>query len=87
MANTPDFAAFDRFRDLNIKNLLYYQTQLNSLGRKLHQQEYADYRNTDGDVADERQLFARRLDVLMEAKGSKQLELVTQIRRLLKEYS
>lgn len=36
MARNHEFAAFSRFRDLNIKSLLYYQAELEILGKKLH---------------------------------------------------
>jgi len=85
MAKTPDFAAFSRFRDLNVKSLLYYQAQLFTLRRKLHEQEYDDSRNTDED--EDNSDFASRADFLMTAEGSEQLKLITEIRRLLKEYS
>lgn len=85
MAKTPDFAAFSRFRDLNVKSLLYYQAQLTVLRKKLHEQEYDDSRNTDED--EDTGQFASRADFLMTSEESKQLILVNEIRRLLKEYS
>jgi hypothetical protein len=85
MAKTPDFAAFSRFRDLNVKNLLYYQAQLTRLRQKLHKQEYDDSRNMGED--DEIRKFASRADFLMTAEGSAQLKIVLEIRGLLKEYS
>jgi hypothetical protein len=83
MAKTPDFAAFSRFRDLNIKSLLYYQAQLTNLKRNLHKQEYKDNRSQVSPNKD----FASRADFLMTTKGAKQLKLITEIRLLLKEYS
>ncbi|TVY27492.1 hypothetical protein LHYA1_G003220 [Lachnellula hyalina] len=85
MAKTPDFAAFSRFRDLNVKNLLYYQAQLTRLRRKLHEQEYDDVRDRGED--DEVRKYANRADFLMTAEGSAQLKLVVEIRGLLKEYN
>ncbi|TVY68720.1 hypothetical protein LSUE1_G007147 [Lachnellula suecica] len=85
MANTPDFAAFSRFRDLNVKSLLYYQAQLTDLRLRLHEQEYEDARNTNGEEDNGR--FASRADFLMTAEGSEQLRLMGEIRRLLKEYN
>jgi len=85
MAKTPDFAAFSRFRDLNVKNLLYYQAQLTRLRRKLHEQEYDDVRDRGED--DEVRKYANRADFLMTAEGSAQLKLVVEIRGLLKAYS
>ncbi|KAI9773865.1 MAG: hypothetical protein M1840_006091 [Geoglossum simile] len=83
MAKTPDFAAFSRFRDLNVKSLLYYQAQLTNLRRKLHEMEYEDARGDD----EEKREFAGRADFLMSSEGSDQLELIKEIRVLLKEYS
>ena len=80
MAKTPDFAAFSRFRDLNVKSLLYYQAQLTRLRLKLHKQEYKDLRRNKNN-------FARRADYLMSDKGSEQFKLVIEIRTVLKEYS
>src|SRR3954463_13580909 len=42
MAETPDFTSFGRFRDLNIKSLLYYQAELNRFRLKLHETEWRD---------------------------------------------
>ncbi|KAI9861065.1 MAG: hypothetical protein M1813_005494 [Trichoglossum hirsutum] len=82
MAKTPDFAAFSRFRDLNVKSLLYYQAQLTNLRNRLHEKEYEDACGNE----DERQ-FASRADFLMSSEGSDQLKIVTEIRAILKEYS
>ena len=80
MAKTPDFAAFSRFRDLNIKSLLYYQAQLTRLRLKLHKEEYKDLRGKKNN-------YARRADFLMSDEGSEQFKLITEIRKLLREYS
>ncbi|KAF1962753.1 hypothetical protein CC80DRAFT_541911 [Byssothecium circinans] len=42
MAKTPDFAAFPRFRELNVKSLLYYQVQLTVLQKELWKRECED---------------------------------------------
>ncbi len=83
MAKTPDFAAFSRFRDLNIKSLLYYQAQLTNLKKKLHELEYEDARSKDKS----KEKFASRADFLMTSEDSEQFKLITKIRLLLKEYS
>lgn len=83
MAKTPEFAAFSRFRELNIKSLLYYQSQLTHLERDLRRAEYRDSRRTRG----ERSKFAQRIDYLMGYKTSKQYRLITEIRQVLREYS
>ena len=88
MANTPDFAAFSRFRDLNIKSLLYYQAELTRLRARLHRAEVRDYQNG----SDEAREYANRADYLidsekLDAKSKKQWELVKRMRVVLKEYS
>jgi len=89
MAKTPDFAAFDRFRDINIKSLLYYQTQLTVLRKKLHKQEHKDHQLGD----EEEQRYAKHAYFMVGSingegeEGSRQWKLVLEIRTLLKEYS
>jgi hypothetical protein len=82
MAKTPDFAAFSRFRDLNIKSLLYYQAQLTNLKKRLHELEYKDALSKDKS----KEKFASRADFLMTS-DSEQFKLITEIRLLLKEYN
>ncbi|OCL11259.1 hypothetical protein AOQ84DRAFT_287605 [Glonium stellatum] len=84
MSKAPDFAAFSRFRDLNIKSLLYYQAQLTTLRKKLHRQEYKDSSNRSDVDADQ---YAERADILMSSEESAQFELITKMRGLLKEYT
>jgi hypothetical protein len=43
MAEMPDFAIFRRFRALNNKMLLYYQSQLTEFELKLHHLERQNY--------------------------------------------
>ncbi|KAE9364222.1 hypothetical protein N431DRAFT_421083 [Stipitochalara longipes BDJ] len=83
MSKTPDFAAFSRFRDLNIKSLLYYQAQLTTLRKELHEQEYEDKRGADEQAGK----FASRADFLMKAEGAAQLKLIKEIREVLTEYN
>jgi hypothetical protein len=86
MAKTPDFASFSRFRDLNIKSLLYYQAELTKLRKKLHEQEWEDYRRGDNKARD----YAERADFLINSKKKdchEQWKLVEEIRIILKEYS
>jgi hypothetical protein len=84
MAKTPDFAAFPRFRDLNIKSLLYYQVELTILRDKLHHQEYKD-----SGESGESGPFAERADFLVDVDNqeSPQFKIIKDIRRVLKEYS
>ena len=79
MGKTPDFAAFPRFRDLNVKSLLYYQCQLTILRRKLHKLEHEDAAagNDWNEWADD----------LMEATESEQFNTIMEMRIVLKEYS
>lgn len=85
MAKTPDFASFSRFRDLNIKSLLYYQAELSRLRKKLHEAELEDARRGDTEASK----YALRADKLMrsEAPNNEQWEIVKKIRIALKEYS
>jgi hypothetical protein len=76
MAKTPDFTALPRFRDLNVKSLLYYQVELTKLRKRLHRQEYRDANK-----------YAERADFLITDKNSKQYKLIKKIRKVLKEYS
>lgn len=86
MAKTPDFAAFPRFRDLNIKSLLYYQVQLNLLRSQLLEKEGED---AASDPNGERSDFAERVDYMVDASGedSEQFKIVERMRKVLKEYS
>ena len=86
MAKTPDFASFSRFRDLNIKSLLYYQAELTELRKKLHKEEWADYRRGDEDT----KWFFKRADLLIDSEDEPnhpQWETMKQIRVVLKDYS
>lgn len=82
MAKTPDLAAFPRFRDLNVKSLLYYQCELDHLRRKLRKLERTDKVNNKyyAEYAD---------DLVVGEKGvkSEQFQTIKDIRRVLKEYS
>jgi len=83
MAKNPHLAAFSRFGDLNVKSLLYYQSELTRLRMRLHKQEYIDASRTD----DFESTFASRADFLIASKDSKQFKLMEKIRSVLKEYS
>lgn len=45
MTKEPDFEAFDRFEELNVKNLLYYQVELALIKRRLEKWERDDRNN------------------------------------------
>jgi len=86
MSDTPDFAAFSRFRTLNIKSLLYYQAEITKLQKKLHEQEWDDYRLGDEDARD----YAAYANFLADSAkygDGVQWKLVKDLRVLLKEYS
>ncbi|KAF2692108.1 hypothetical protein K458DRAFT_381932 [Lentithecium fluviatile CBS 122367] len=78
MAQNQDFAAFSRFKELNVKSLLYYQCQLALLEKELRILEVNDAANPD-----EYPLFADNLIM----SDSEQFRLVETIRRVLKEYN
>jgi hypothetical protein len=60
MAETPDLAAFSRFRDLNIKSLQYYQTELTILRKRLHVEEVNDF--SEGDEENSNFLLRGQID-------------------------
>jgi len=90
MATHPEYASFQRFRDLNVKNLLYYQAELDDLRRRLHKTEWRDH--TRGDFRDASALNSN-IAILVrsgesdEMRGSRQWLIVQNIRHVLKEYS
>lgn len=86
MATTPDFAAFSRFRDLNVKSLLYYQVELTELRKSLDKLERSNCYNGDSEVRE----YANRADYLIDSRHDKhhaQWDLVVRMRELLKEYN
>jgi len=87
MGIMPETAMFRKFAALNVRNLLYLQSELMMLERRLKIAELEDGASTDG----EKNLYARDYFCLekSEYKGPdvKQLHLVRRIREVLKEYS
>lgn len=86
MAASPALAAFPRFRELNIKSLLYYQIELHQLKRDLNTQEWTDAAgsgNPDGEKRD----WTSEADDLVKHPESEQWQKVKKMRCLLKEYS
>lgn len=75
MAHTPEFAAFPRFRELNTRNLLYYQVELQLLQRQIELQEEDDKLNIE------------RYDELVEEGDSAYHSSLLKLRVLLREYS
>ncbi|KAJ2899232.1 hypothetical protein MKZ38_003332 [Zalerion maritima] len=95
MASKPDLESFSRFKELNIKSLLYYQVQLEVLKGNLSDIEGADWdrcrRAPPGSQG--RLDYAKNAQRLVRSKNSsvaeerKQWEKVVEIRECLKEYN
>jgi len=88
MAEVPDLEAFSRFRELNMKNLLYYQVELADLERKLDRVEHRDWMNRTSEEGE----YAKRAYKLIECQDLKdgkheQWQLVLRIRERLSQYS
>ncbi|KAF1950478.1 hypothetical protein CC80DRAFT_426686 [Byssothecium circinans] len=93
MGAMPEVAMFRRFGALNCRNLLYLQSELVELENKLRRLEYEDSQSTVGD----KRFFARdhwllmastqMKDGVLRSGDTKQLDLVRQIRGVLKEYN
>ncbi|KAK5635368.1 hypothetical protein RRF57_011080 [Xylaria bambusicola] len=81
MFKRPDFEAFSRFQDLNVKNLLYYQVELDLLRRRLKEQE-----RQDSVSSGEKRDFAKTAEILIESE-SDQRDQVQKLRTLLREYN
>jgi hypothetical protein len=88
----PGLESFSRFRELNVKNLLYYQVQLAALEKDLEESEDTDYREQRGEK------YAKFADNMIESvdddlgtsasgRQDRQVDIVMKIRRILKEYS
>jgi len=75
MADVPEFAAFPRFRDLNIKNLLYYKVQLDVVREKIMNAE-------EGQT-----LKAERYDRVALGYSPEYHDLLVEMRDLLRGYS
>lgn len=91
MEQYPEFEAFPTFRDLNIKSLLYYQAQLDDFRHRLQLCEWQDHRGSDGNYFEDSDTFNSDVRALLKCKGTgrscMQLNLITDMRRVLKEYS
>jgi hypothetical protein len=93
MGDNAAFKVFPTFNDLNMKNLLYYQAELDYLRRRLHKAEWRDYRTPSDE---ETSFFASNFEFLFllrdEALADNQTPpeqwvLMNKIREALKEYS
>lgn len=90
MAVRPEFESYSRFRELNVKNLLYYQVELAELREELKELELIDWQKRELSDAGK---FAKRADYLIasptleSSKDRKQWKVVVKIRKLLKQYN
>lgn len=75
MAQVPEFAAFPRYRELNVKNLLYYQVELELLRQQIESEEEEETVSMD------------RLNHIVEDGDTKYHKLLMKLRILLREYS
>lgn len=82
----PGFESFQVFRDLQIKSLLYYQAQLAELRERLHKVEWDDHRSGTGKA----ETWCADITTLMEpeeGEDTEQIDLIKEIRGVLKEYN
>lgn len=90
IAVKPDFQAFPSFADLNIKSLLYYQAELISLRKDLHEIEWTDRRVSKNE---ESYFYADDLGSLVIARDKdpddqpEQWKVMEKIRLVLEKYS
>jgi hypothetical protein len=82
----PEAAIFRRFGALNAQNLLYYQAELTYLEQKLQTQQQKD-RNLGTDRERKYSIDWFWLNRARQDGDATQLDLVLEIRTLLKEYS
>ena len=82
MAEFSDFATFRRFRALNMKNLLYFQAELARKELQLHRAEIGD--NRLGGIEKQTGLIDWKW---LHEFNEDQWKTVTDIRKVLKEYS
>jgi hypothetical protein len=80
MVRHQHFEAFSRFRDLNVKNLLYYQVELEMIRHELEKQERSDR----GEISTGE--YAKYAQDLI-GTATDQWDLVRKLRDCLKEYS
>jgi hypothetical protein len=88
MDKNPEFEAFARFRELNVKNLLYYQVELDYVSDLLRREELRDRKLAH---MDEKRAFSQcplKMIKKFEDDGKcKQWEYVLRMRRCLREYN
>jgi hypothetical protein len=71
MAEVPEFAAFPRYRDLNLRNLLYYKAQIDNLKMKILTQE------------EEQTLELERFDIIANEHNLEEPESVKNYRQMI----
>ena len=93
MAKSVELESFCRFRELNVKNLLYYQVEIAEMEADLTKAEREDWeKHRDGKWEG---TYAREAHMMLKAKDEehataeekRQCKLVLDIRERLKEYS
>ncbi|KAH8598741.1 hypothetical protein B0O99DRAFT_566099 [Bisporella sp. PMI_857] len=93
ITDNPGLEAFQSFRDLNIKSLLYYQAELHQLRAKLHNQEWTDLEGHRKFTDCEEEFLNESVEHLLESKykqdrlARKQFDLITEIREVLEKYN
>ncbi|GAB1316088.1 hypothetical protein MFIFM68171_06298 [Madurella fahalii] len=89
MAETPGYESFRRFRELNVKNLLYLQVEIVALEEKLRDIENEDRMSGKSP----RMNYARFADLMLKSRvkpneeDRQQCELILKIRDLLEKYN
>ena len=97
MADDPDLESFCRFRELNVKNLLYYQVEIAELEAELIKVEKEDAGKCGADQKEgDYARYATKMLLLglkpkdrwnLSPEERKQCDLVLKIRERLREYS
>ncbi|KAK4194687.1 putative isoleucyl-tRNA synthetase [Triangularia verruculosa] len=89
MTEKPDFAAFSRFHDLNVKNLLYYQVELSVISDRLSEFERQDWDTKDVLDANGESDFYQNAEKIFWDKGAEteQFLEIQKMRHCLKDYN
>jgi len=89
MEKNPEFEAFARFRELNVKNLLYYQVELDYVSDLLRREELRDRKLAHMDAKREFSKCPLKMIKKYEDEEGKckQWEYVLRMRRCLREYN
>lgn len=84
----PEFEAFARFRELHVKNLLYYQVELDFLRGELEFMEREDWK-AQQDLENKQKFFKRAgkmVELAFDKKPCIQWDLVIKLRETLRNY-